>query len=126
MRSSKQIGAETFVKNNGERIVEKWNRGWGIDVWRIGLSEHTKEEEERRPIRYVFEVKESISDIFTELPCSRDLENLGQLMVLLPILAFIADAVDVVACIYVISSLCMFSRSRNLFCLQFHGATMSG
>ena len=46
MRSSKQIGAETFVKNNGERIVEKWNRGWGIDVWRIGLSEHTKEEEE--------------------------------------------------------------------------------
>ena len=46
MRSSKQIGAETFVKNNGERIVEKWNRGWGIDVWIIGLSEHTKEEEE--------------------------------------------------------------------------------
>ena len=43
MRSSKQIGAETFVKNNGERIVQKWNRGWGIDVWRIGLSEHTNE-----------------------------------------------------------------------------------
>ena len=45
MLSSKQIGAETFVKNNGERIIEKWNRGWGINVWRIGLSEHTKEEE---------------------------------------------------------------------------------
>ena len=33
MRSSKQIGAETFVKNNGERIIENWNRGWGINVW---------------------------------------------------------------------------------------------
>ena len=51
MRSSEQIGAETVVKNNGERIVEKWNRGWGIDVWRIGLSEHTKEEEEDRNLR---------------------------------------------------------------------------
>ena len=30
---------------------------------------------------YVFEVKESISDIPTELPCSGDLENLGQLPV---------------------------------------------
>ena len=49
MRSSKQIGAETFVENNGERIIEKWNRGWGINVWRIGLSEHTKEEEEHPP-----------------------------------------------------------------------------
>ena len=28
-----------------------------------------------------FEVKESISDIFTELPCSGDFENLGQLLV---------------------------------------------
>ena len=45
MHISKQIGAETFVKNNGGRIIEKWNRGWGINVWRIGLSEHTKEEE---------------------------------------------------------------------------------
>ena len=30
MRSLKQIGAETFEKNNGERIVENWNRGWGM------------------------------------------------------------------------------------------------
>ena len=30
---------------------------------------------------YVFEVKESISDIPTELPCSGDLENPGQLPV---------------------------------------------
>ena len=30
---------------------------------------------------YVFEVKESISDIFTELPCPGDLENPGQLPV---------------------------------------------
>ena len=45
VRSSKQIGAETFVKNNGERIIEKRNRGGGINVWRIGLSEHTKEED---------------------------------------------------------------------------------
>ena len=32
-------------------------------------------------IVYVFEVKESISDIPTELPCSGELENLGQLPV---------------------------------------------
>ena len=30
---------------------------------------------------YVFEVKKSIADIPTELPCSGDLENLGQLPV---------------------------------------------
>ena len=48
MRSSKWIGSETSMKNNGERIIEKWNRGWGINVWRIGLSEHTREEEEDR------------------------------------------------------------------------------
>ena len=32
-------------------------------------------------IVYVFEVKESISDIPTELSCLGDLENLGQLAV---------------------------------------------
>ena len=37
-------------------------------------------------VLYVFEVKESSSDIFTELPCLRDLEILGQLPVQLPIL----------------------------------------
>ena len=51
------------------------------------------------PILYVIEVKESISDIFTELPCSHDLENLGQLPVLLPILALIANTVALV-CMY--------------------------
>ena len=33
------------------------------------------------PIIYIFESKESISDIPTELPCFGDLENLGQLPV---------------------------------------------
>ena len=37
-------------------------------------------------VLYVFEVKKSIYDIFTELPCLRDLEILGQLPVQLPIL----------------------------------------
>ena len=37
-------------------------------------------------VLYVFEVKESISDIFTELPCLPDLEFLNQLPVQLPIL----------------------------------------
>ena len=39
------------MKNNGERILEKWNRGWGISVWHIGLSEHTKEEEDGEFVR---------------------------------------------------------------------------
>ena len=33
-------------------------------------------------IPYIFEVEESISCSFTELPCSNDLENPGQLPVL--------------------------------------------
>ena len=45
------------------------------------------------PGLHVCEVKESISGIFTELLCLRDLENPGQLPVLLPILALIADTV---------------------------------
>ena len=67
------------------------------------------------PVLYVFEVKESISDIYTELPCSRDLEILGQLPVLLPIFALIADIVALVASISAISTYFMFSRSRNPF-----------
>ena len=55
MRSSKHMGAETFVKNNGERFIELWNMGWGINVWRIGLSEHMKEEEKNHIFRdFVF------------------------------------------------------------------------
>ena len=41
------------------------------------------------PVLHVFEVKESLSDIFTELQCSRYMENLGQLPVLHPILRFL-------------------------------------
>ena len=66
-------------------------------------------------VLYVFEVKESISDIFTELSCSRDLDILGQLPVLLPIFALIADTVALVAFISAISTFFMFSRSRNPF-----------
>ena len=40
------------------------------------------------PVFHIFEVKKSISDTFTEVLCLRDLENLEQLPVLLPILAF--------------------------------------
>ena len=66
-------------------------------------------------VLYVFEVEESISDIFTELPCSRDLDILGQHPVLLPIFALIADTVALVAFISAISTFFMFSRSRNPF-----------
>ena len=60
---------------------------------------------------YVFEVKESISDIPTELPCSGDLENPGQL----PVQGVLEGTDDWVLWIFEISSLFMFSRSRNLF-----------
>ena len=55
------------------------------------------------PVLYVFEVKESISDISTELPCLRDLEILGQR----------PDTVVLVASISAISTFFMFSRSGN-------------
>ena len=47
MRVSKRIGIETVGENNGERIMNKlrYRGGVCIEVWRIGLSEHTKEEE---------------------------------------------------------------------------------
>ena len=67
------------------------------------------------PVLYVFEVKESLSDIFTELSCSHDLDILGQLPVLLPIFALIADTVALVAFTSAISTFFMFSRSRNPF-----------
>ena len=54
-------------------------------------------------VLHVFEVKESISDIFTERPCLRDLEILGQL----------PDTVVLVASISSISTFYMFSRSWN-------------
>ena len=61
-------------------------------------------------IVYVFEVKKSISDIPTELPCSGDLKNPGQL----PVKRF-RGTYDFVLWIFTISSLFMFSRSRNPF-----------
>ena len=60
---------------------------------------------------YVFEVREFISDIPTELPCSDDLENLGQL----PVQEVLEGTDDCVLYIFEISSLFMFSRSRNSF-----------
>ena len=54
---------------------------------------------------------EFISYIPTELPCSDDLENLGQL----PVQAVLEGTDDCVLYIFEISSLFMFSRSRNSF-----------
>ena len=56
MRGSKRLGIETVVKNNGERIMKKlrYRGGVYIEVWRIGLSEHTKEEEECSSIALCF------------------------------------------------------------------------
>ena len=60
---------------------------------------------------YVFEVNEFILSSFTKLPCSVDLENPGQLTVLQEL----EGTDNLVLCIFVISSLPTFSRSRNLF-----------
>ena len=58
---------------------------------------------------YVFEVRKVICDIPTELPCSGDLENPGQL----PVQEVLEGTDDFVLWIFTISSVCMFSRSRN-------------
>ena len=58
---------------------------------------------------YVFEVEESIVDIPIELPCSGDLENPGQLSVQ----EVLEGTDDFVLWIFTISSVFMFSRSRN-------------
>ena len=60
---------------------------------------------------YVFEGGESISDISTELPCSGDLENPGQL----PVQEVLEGTDDCVLWIFEISSLFMFSRVGNPF-----------
>ena len=62
-------------------------------------------------IVYVFEVKKSISDIPTELPCLGDLKNPGQL----PVQEVLRGTDDCVLWIFTISSVFMFSRSRNPF-----------
>ena len=68
---------------------------------------------------YVFEVREFISDISTELPCLGDLENCGQL----PVQEVLEGTDDFVLWIFTISSVFMFSRSRNplvTFLLSYH------
>ena len=58
---------------------------------------------------HVFEVRESIADISTELPCLSYLENLGQL----PVHGYLKGTDYCILWISTISSLFMFSRSRN-------------
>ena len=58
---------------------------------------------------HVFEVRESIGDISTELPCLSYLENLGQL----PVHGYLKGTDNCILWIFTISSLFMFSRSRN-------------
>ena len=58
---------------------------------------------------HVFEVRESIADISTELSCSSYLKNLGQL----PVQGYLKGTDNCILCIFTISSLFMFSRSRN-------------
>ena len=58
---------------------------------------------------HVFEVRESIADISTELLCLSYLENLGQL----PVQGYLRDTDNFIWWIFTISSLFMFSRSRN-------------
>ena len=68
---------------------------------------------------YVFEVKESIAEISTELPCLGDFENPGQLSVQ----EVLRGTDDFVLWIFTISSLFMFSMSRNpllTFLLSYH------
>ena len=58
-----------------------------------------------------FYVKESIADISTELLCLVDLENPGEL----PVQQVLESTDDCVLWILTVSSLFMFSRSRNSF-----------
>ena len=58
---------------------------------------------------HVFEVRESIADISTELPCLGYIENLSQL----PVQGYFKGTDDCIIWIFTISSLIMFSRSRN-------------
>ena len=68
---------------------------------------------------HVFGVKKSIADIPTELPCSSDLENSVQL----PVQEVLEGTDDSVLWIFEISSVFMFSGSRNpllTFLLSYH------
>ena len=57
----------------------------------------------------VFEVRESIADIFTKLPCLSYLENLGQF----PVQGYFEGSDTCILWIFRIFSLFMFSRSRS-------------
>ena len=68
---------------------------------------------------YVFEVKDFIFDIPTELPCLGDLENPGQL----PVQEVLEGTDDCVLYIFEIFSLFRFSRSGKsflIFLLSYH------
>ena len=67
-------------------------------------------------IPYVFEIKESISRGVTKLPCSGDLENLGQL----PVSEVLQGTVDLVLWISVFPTILTISMSRNLFFVVLH------
>ena len=67
---------------------------------------------------YVLDVKESVFGSFAQ-PCLGDLENLGQL----PVLQELEGTDNLVLCIFVISSLPTFQRSKNIF-LAVRKATM--
>ena len=58
---------------------------------------------------HVFEVEESIADILTELLCSGNLENPGEL----PVQVVLRGTEDCVSWNYIISQIFMFSRKRN-------------
>ena len=58
---------------------------------------------------HVFEVEESVADIPTELPCSGDLENSGQL----PVQEVLRGTEDCVSWNFIISQIFMFLRKRN-------------
>ena len=62
-------------------------------------------------IVYVLEVREFIPDIPTELPCSGDLKNPGQP----PVQEVLRGTDDCVLWIFTISSVFIFSMSRNPF-----------
>ena len=69
---------------------------------------------------YVLDVKESVLGSFAQ-PCSDDLENIGQL----PVLEELEGTDNLVLCIFIISPVPTFQRSRNIF-LAVRKATMFG
>ena len=83
--------------------------------------------QKRQPICstfYIFEVKGTIADINTELPCLGYLQNTGQL----PVQGWLKGTDDCILWIFTNSSLFMFSRSKNpllTFLLSYHVSVTS-